>query len=49
MSGSRASATLGKRERFRRALERAGFGRDLGRAEMERLGFFVCERDRKMS
>ena len=30
---------------LRRALERAGLGRDLGRAEMERLGFFVCERD----
>jgi Overcoming lysogenization defect protein-like, TOPRIM domain len=30
---------------FRRALERAGFGSALGRAEMERLGFFVCEAD----
>jgi hypothetical protein len=30
---------------FGRALERAGFGVDLGRAEMERLGFYVCERD----
>jgi hypothetical protein len=28
-----------------RALERAGFGVDLGRAEMERLGFYVCDRD----
>ena len=28
-----------------RALGRAGFGVDLGRAEMERLGFYVCERD----
>jgi Overcoming lysogenization defect protein-like, TOPRIM domain len=28
-----------------RALERAGFGLNLGRAEMERLGFYVCERD----
>ena len=27
------------------ALERAGFGRDLGRTEMERLGFYVCEAD----
>jgi hypothetical protein len=30
---------------LRRALERAGFGGDLGRAAMERLGFYVCERD----
>jgi hypothetical protein len=30
---------------LRRALERAGLGRDLGRADMERLGFYVCERD----
>jgi hypothetical protein len=28
-----------------RALERAGFGVNLGRAEMEHLGFYVCERD----
>jgi hypothetical protein len=28
---------------FRRALERAGFGTNLDRAAMERLGFFVCE------
>jgi hypothetical protein len=28
-----------------RALERAGLGVDLGREEMERLGFYVCERD----
>lgn len=28
-----------------RALERAGLGVDLGRAEMERLGFYVCDRD----
>jgi hypothetical protein len=27
---------------FRRALERAGFGSQLTRAEMERLGFYVC-------
>jgi hypothetical protein len=26
-------------------LERAGLGVDLGRAEMERLGFYVCEED----
>jgi len=28
-----------------RALERAGFGAGLGRGEMERLGFYVCDRD----
>lgn len=27
---------------FRRGLERAGFGSDLTRADMERLGFYVC-------
>jgi OLD-like protein len=27
---------------FRRALERAGLGSDLSRAEMEHLGFYVC-------
>jgi hypothetical protein len=30
---------------LRRALERAGFGLDLGRADIERLGFYVCEAD----
>jgi hypothetical protein len=30
---------------FQRGLERAGFGRDLTRAEMERLGFYVCVAD----
>jgi hypothetical protein len=30
---------------FRRALERAGFGSNLTRAEMERLGFYVCVAD----
>jgi hypothetical protein len=35
----------GEEGALRRALERAGFGRDLARAEMERIGFFVCERD----
>src|SRR6185295_7936654 len=30
---------------FRRALERAGFGSNLARAEMERLGFYVCDAD----
>ena len=35
----------GEEKDFRRALERAGFGSDLTRAEMEALGFFVCEAD----
>ena len=30
---------------FRRGLERAGFGANLTRADMERLGFYVCVRD----
>ncbi len=30
---------------FRRALERAGYGHGLGRAGLERLGFYVCEAD----
>jgi hypothetical protein len=30
---------------FRRGLERAGLGRDLTRAGMERLGFYVCVAD----
>jgi hypothetical protein len=30
---------------FRRGLERAGFGPDLTRAGMERLGFYVCVED----
>jgi hypothetical protein len=30
---------------FRRGLERAGLGADLGRAEMESLGFYVCVAD----
>jgi hypothetical protein len=30
---------------LRRALDRAGFGRDLGRDDTERLGFYVCEAD----
>ena len=30
---------------FRRGLERAGFGPDLSRDDMERLGFFVCDAD----
>ena len=30
---------------FRRGLERAGLGTDLTRADMERLGFYVCDAD----
>jgi hypothetical protein len=36
---------VGEEGSLRRALDRAGFGRDLGRAEMEQRGFFVCEKD----
>jgi hypothetical protein len=32
-------------DEFRRGLERAGLGSDLSRADMERLGFYVCVRD----
>lgn len=35
----------GEERVFRRALERAGFGADLTRTEMERLGFWVCDLD----
>jgi hypothetical protein len=35
----------GEEDDFRRALERAGLGADLTRADMERLGFFVCSAD----
>jgi hypothetical protein len=35
----------GEEPHFRRALERAGFGSDLSRADMERLGFYVCVAD----
>jgi hypothetical protein len=35
----------GEEDDFRRALERAGLGTDLTRADMERLGFFVCVAD----
>jgi hypothetical protein len=35
----------GEEGAMRRALERAGLGGGLGRAEIERLGFFVCDRD----
>jgi hypothetical protein len=32
----------GEEHYFRRSLERAGFGSDLTRVDMERLGFYVC-------
>jgi hypothetical protein len=35
----------GEERHFARALERAGLGADLTRAEMESLGFFVCVAD----
>ena len=35
----------GEEPDVRRALERAGFGAGLGRGDMERLGFYVCEAD----
>ena len=36
---------VGEEPVFRRALERASFGSDLGRPEMEQLGFYVCVED----
>jgi hypothetical protein len=36
---------VGEERHFRRGLERAGLGAGLGREGMERLGFFVCDRD----
>ncbi len=36
---------VGEEDDFRRGLERAGLGADLTRAEMERLGFYVCVAD----
>src|SRR6185436_6887816 len=35
----------GEERDFRRGLERAGLGTPATRAELERLGFFVCEAD----
>jgi hypothetical protein len=35
----------GEQHAMRRALERAGFGDNLDRTELERLGFYVCESD----
>jgi hypothetical protein len=36
---------IGEERYFRRALERAGFASDLTRADMERLGFYMCNAD----
>jgi Overcoming lysogenization defect protein-like, TOPRIM domain len=36
---------VGEEPVFRRALERAGFGSGLARADMEQLGFYVCDAD----
>jgi Overcoming lysogenization defect protein-like, TOPRIM domain len=36
---------VGEERQVRRALERAGFRVGLGRAAMEQLGFYVCDRD----
>lgn len=36
---------VGEETHFRRALERAGLGSGLSRADMESLGFFVCVAD----
>ena len=43
-SGARLAGLCdaGEQEVFRRSLERAGFGSDLARSDMERLGFYVC-------
>ena len=35
----------GEEDVFRRSLERAGLGTNLTRADMEQLGFYVCEAD----
>ena len=35
----------GEEREFRRGLERAGLGADLTRADMEALGFYVCDED----
>jgi hypothetical protein len=35
----------GEEADFRRGLERAGLGSDLARADMETLGFYVCDAD----
>jgi hypothetical protein len=35
----------GEERHFRRALQRAGFGPDLTRLDMEALGFYICDAD----
>lgn len=35
----------GEEDDFKRALERAGLGSDLTRADLERLGFYACQAD----
>jgi hypothetical protein len=46
-SGARLAGLCdaGEEELFRRSLERAGFGSNLTRSDMERLGFYVCVAD----
>jgi hypothetical protein len=46
-SGARLAGLCdaGEEDVFRRSLERAGFGSDLTRSDMERLGFYVCVAD----
>jgi hypothetical protein len=46
-SGARLAGLYdaGEEEVFRRSLERAGFGSDLTRLDLERLGFYVCVAD----
>jgi hypothetical protein len=36
---------IGEERHFRRALQRAGFGLDITRSDMERLGFYICNAD----
>jgi hypothetical protein len=36
---------IGEERHFRRALQRAGFGLNLTRSDMETLGFYICDAD----
>ena len=36
---------IGEERHFRRALQRAGFGLNLSRSDMETLGFYICDAD----
>ncbi|MBV9732024.1 MAG: ATP-dependent endonuclease [Verrucomicrobia bacterium] len=36
---------LGEERHFRRALERAGFGLNLTKSDMETIGFYICDAD----